>query len=166
MSTHATVPTDPRQTPTPDLIAHILERYHAAHRRDLAEAIRLATEVEHEHAADQSCPHGLVDLLTLISDDLEDHQQKEEVVLFPLMLAGSPHVLAGPIARMHLDHTDLAAQFETLKLLTRGFTVPAGASESWRALYALCARIEADLTAHVALEEGILFRRFAATPLN
>lgn len=160
MSPHAAVPADPRQAPTRDLIAHILERYHAAHRRDLAEAVRLATEVEHE----QTCPRGLVDLLMLISDDLEDHQQKEEVVLFPRMLAGSPDVLAGPIARMHLDHADLAAQFETLRLLTEGFTAPAGASESWRALYALCARIEADLTAHVELEEGVLFRRFVAAP--
>lgn len=160
MSTHAAVPADPRQAPTRDLIAHILERYHATHRRDLAEAVRLATEVEHE----QTCPQGLVDLLMLISDDLEDHQQKEEVVLFPRMLAGSLDVLAGPITRMHLDHADLAAQFETLRLLTEGFTVPAGASESWRALYALCARIEADLTAHVELEEGVLFRRFVAAP--
>lgn len=155
---------DPAQPPTEDLIAHILERYHATHRRDLAEAIRLATKVEQVHAAYELCPHGLTDLLTLISDDLEDHQQKEEVVLFPLMLSSARQSLDGPIARMRLDHDDLAQQLESLRALTHGFVAPVSACGTWRSLYALCARIEAELAAHVELEDEVLFPRFVEGP--
>ena len=146
---------------TEDLIAHILDRYHAAHRRDLAEAIQLAVEVEQTDALNQGFPLGLADLLMLINDDLEDHQQKEEVVLFPLMLSGAATSLAGPLTRMQLDHDDLALQLDELRILTRGYAPPANASGSWRRLYEICGRLDAELEIHVALEKNVLFPRFS-----
>lgn len=147
--------------PTEDLIADILAPRHAAHQRLLTRAIRLATQVERVHATHPACPHGLADLLFLIGDDLEDHQQKEEAVLFPLMLSDAPPPLAEPLARMRRDHDDLTRQVKDLRALTNGFAAPPAACETWRTLYAVCARIDADLNAHITLENDVLFPRFS-----
>ena len=148
--------------PTEDLIANILVRHHAAHRRLLTKAIRLATRVERAHAVHDACPHGLADLLLLISDDLEDHQQKEEAVLFPLMLSGAAASLAGPLSRMRRDHDDLIDLAEGLSALTDGFTPPSGACAAWCALYAVCAQLDVGLNADITLENEVLFPRFGA----
>jgi len=68
------------------LIAHILFRYHETHRREFPEAIRLARKVEAAHVAEPECPRGLGDHLAFMADDLESHQQREEQVLFPMIL--------------------------------------------------------------------------------
>lgn len=150
--------------PTEDLIADILVRRHAANRRLLAKAIRLATRVERAHAVHDACPHGLVDLLLLISDDLEDHQQKEEAVLFPLMLSNTARSLAGPLSRMRQDHDGLVSLVEGLSALTDGFSPPPDACATWRALYAACAQLDIGLNADIALENDVLFPRFSRRP--
>jgi len=151
---------------TEDLISHILDRYHGAHRRDLAQAIGLAAQIEQTHAQREDCPHGLTDLLVLISDDLEDHQQKEEVVLFPMMLSDNATSLVGPLMRMRLDHDDLAQQMQSLRALTGDFSTPVDADGAWNQLYVVCARLEADLRRHVELENDVLFPRFLGSPAS
>lgn len=145
---------------TRELIAHILERYHEVHRREFPEAIRMARRVETVHAGKDDCPHGLGDLLALMFDELEDHQQKEEAILFPMMLSGGGPMLLGPIARMVLEHEELGRQLEDMDRLTDGFTPPDAACTTWRALYAACAKLDEDLREHVHLENNILFPRF------
>ena len=76
-----------------DLIAHIIERYHKVHRREFPAVIEMARRVESVHAARSDCPRGLGDLLFRMFEDLEDHQHKEETVLFPAMIKGIGPVL-------------------------------------------------------------------------
>jgi len=79
--------------------------------------------------------------------------------LFPMMRRGqSP--LSGPIACMTHEHEDVVEQLHGLARLTNDFTPPDGACNTWRALYALCAEIDADLRDHMHLENNDLFRRF------
>jgi regulator of cell morphogenesis and NO signaling len=143
---------------TPDLIAYILERYHETHRREFPEAIRLARKVEAVHAGQADCPSGLADHLAMMADDLEGHQQKEERVLFPMMLqGGAPRI---PIARMMAEHRDVDVQLNHLAALTRQFAPPAGACGAWRDLCRACAKIDRDLRQHMRLEDQTLFARF------
>lgn len=80
---------DWRESGIGELIEHILTRYHAIHRIQLPELIRLAKRVEHVHGERQDCPKGLSSHLALMLDELEQHMQKEEQILFPLLQAGS-----------------------------------------------------------------------------
>jgi regulator of cell morphogenesis and NO signaling len=48
---------------SPELIDHILERYHAVHREQLPELIRMARRVEAVHRDHPAVPTGLADLL-------------------------------------------------------------------------------------------------------
>lgn len=151
----------PAPAPTPELIAHIIERYHDVHRQEFPEAIRMARRVETVHRASEDCPHGLGDLLALMFDDLEQHQQKEEAVLFPMMLNGGGPMLRFPIERMIMEHDELGEQLAAMADMTADFLPPDGACATWRALYAACAKLDADLREHVHLENNILFPRFA-----
>lgn len=144
----------------PDLIAHIIERYHKVHRLEFPTVIEMARRVESVHQDRADCPRGLAELLSSMFEDLEDHQHKEEAILFPAMIAGMGTVLRDPIARMMQDHEDLGELLAFMADLTDDFVPPEGACSTWRALYAGCGTLDADLREHVHLENNILFRRF------
>lgn len=145
---------------TADLIAHIIERYHKVHRREFAAVIEMAHRVESVHQARADCPRGLGNLLSDMFEDLEDHQHKEEAVLFPAMINGMGPALRGPIARMMQDHEALGELLAFMADLTDDFVAPEGACATWRALYAGCSKLDMDLREHVHLENNILFQRF------
>ena len=63
------------------------------HRREFPAVIEMARRVESVHAARSDYPRGLGDLLSRLFEDLEDHQHKEEAVLFPAMIKGIGPVL-------------------------------------------------------------------------
>lgn len=142
------------------MIDYILRRYHTTHRRDLAELILLADKVEMVHADDPNVPAGLAVLLAQIETELEDHMQKEEQILFPLMKSGGHPMIAHPIAVMMAEHDSHAEQLARLEALTRGFAPPAGACGSWRALCNGVRALTDDLVVHMHLENTVLFPRF------
>ncbi len=154
------------QSPIPksveDIIDYILERYHQVHRRELPELHRLAIRVEQVHAGHSAVPAGLSDLLARMQADLESHMQKEEQVLFPLMLAGGNPMIVHPIAMMRHEHDECGEELRAIAALTSDMTVPDDACNSWRALYAGLAKLAEDLTEHIHIENNILFPRFAA----
>lgn len=142
------------------LIEHILERYHAVHRAELDELVPLARKVEAVHAGHGQCPKGLGDLLADMRGELEAHMTKEEQVLFPVLLGGSAGCAPFAIRRMRMEHDDHEELLAQLRELTHAFEPPAGACRSWRALYAGCAKLDADLQEHIRLENEVLFPIF------
>jgi regulator of cell morphogenesis and NO signaling len=145
--------------PTSALVEHILERYHATHRQQLAELVPLAEKVEAVHGADPAAPSGLAEMLGGLRDELAIHMAKEEAVLFPAMRAGLPH-LDRPIATMRADHDDHAEALGAMLNLCYGCVPPQHACGSWRRLYASVETLVADLREHVRLENEVLFPRF------
>lgn len=146
--------------PPPDvagLIRHVLERYHDVHRVEFPEAIALARKVEAVHACDPACPRGLAAHLSMMFDDLEAHQQREERMLFPSILQGGCSVVKFPIRRMMAEHEDVHEQLATLRDITKGHTVPDDACASWRALAERCRKIDEDLVEHMRIENEELF---------
>jgi len=134
---------------TPELIDLIVIRYHQVHRRELPELVKLARRVEAVHRDHPRVPAGLADLLERIQTELGEHMQKEEQVLFPLMLRGGHPMIGGPISVMLAEK------------LTDDFTPPEGACTSWRALYAGARKLADDLITHIHTENNVLFPRFA-----
>ena len=142
------------------LIDHILERYHAVHRSQLPELIRMARRVEAVHRDNPHVPSGLATLLESMEAELLSHMQKEENILFPaLKLGGSPFV-SQPIGMMRSEHVAHGAMLDRLLELTQGATPPDGACNTWRALYAGIAQLNDDLISHIHLENNVLFSHF------
>lgn len=153
----ARVPTD-----ADSLIDHIVTRFHDGHRRDLPEMIGLATKVEQVHAGHPEVPAGLSALLQAMLDELQNHMQKEEQVLFPMMCRNPRRFLAPPIAQMREEHTEHGQMLERMRSIAHDFAPPAQACNTWRALYAGLAHFHAEFMEHVHTENNILFPQFEA----
>lgn len=151
-----------RPAGTPELIELIETRYHATHRRELPELIRLARRVEAVHQDHPAVPRGIGDLLQRISGELEVHMKKEELILFPMMRRGRHPMIAQPIAVMLAEHDDHGAHLRELEALTNDYVAPDDACPSWRALYVGVRKLADDLMEHIHTENNILFPRFQA----
>ncbi|MGC8477527.1 MAG: iron-sulfur cluster repair di-iron protein [Acetobacteraceae bacterium] len=157
----AEMPADPA-----GLVALIVSRFHAGHRRELPELIRLSQRVEAVHRGKPGTPAGLADILSGLQAELIPHMAKEELILFPLLVAGPADpraaMAAGPIARMRAEHDDCGAMLEEVARVTSDLTLPAEACNSFRALYAGLAHFRDELTEHIHLENNVLFPPFEA----
>ncbi|RFO97336.1 iron-sulfur cluster repair di-iron protein [Rhodoferax lacus] len=164
---NARLPTTQAETFVPGsdpaaLIDHILERYHAVHRTQLPELIRMARRVEAVHREHPQVPAGLADVLDAMEQDLLVHMQKEEAILFPLLKAGGNPFVGQPISMMRAEHIEHGATLDRLAGLTNNATPPQGACNTWRALYAGIAQLSEDLAHHIHLENNVLFAQFEA----
>lgn len=150
---------DPATLPTETLVAYVVDRFHRTHLDELTELVALAWRVETRHADHARCPLGLAEHLLLMFEDLEAHQGTEESVLFPRLIAGDAGAEFSPLARLQADHDDQLDQLRELRRVTRDYEAPEDACGSWRRLYALCSKFDADLREHVRIEQQHLFPR-------
>lgn len=144
--------------PTAQLIAHLVDGYHAAHRAELPRLLAMAEKVERVHAGNTECPAGLAEHLHGMALRLEQHMQKEEHVLFPLLL-GDVAGTEAPIACLRDEHDGHGADLQKLRALAHDFVPPASACNTWRALYLGLHELERMLMEHIHLENHVLFAR-------
>jgi regulator of cell morphogenesis and NO signaling len=145
--------------PPAAIIEFILHRFHEPLRRDLPVLVSGARLVEAETSPSALRPTGLADHLEQILIAVESHLAKEEKILFPLILAGRGGSAFMPIKVMMAEHEDHMANLGRTRALTHDFALPAEASETWGTLYLDLQRLEADLNAHIDLENTVLFTR-------
>ncbi|MEO8196490.1 MAG: iron-sulfur cluster repair di-iron protein [Thermoanaerobaculia bacterium] len=157
-------------TPLPALARYIVERFHVPLREELPRLGRMAEKVlaAHGQAHPEVVPE-LVEIFRAFRPELEDHMAKEEAVLFPAIEAlerPAPGVrmpkIAGLVAAMESEHDGAGAALARLRELTAGFAPPAGACNTFRALYDGLAHLETEMHLHVHLENSVLFPRAAA----
>jgi len=146
--------------PLPELVDHILTRYHDPLREDLPPLVDAAAKVERVHGDKADCPRGLADHLARLHAELGTHLAKEEQVLFPAIRSGrrGQHVHM-PIRMMMQEHEDHEVNLQRIRELTSNFAPPAGACGTWRGLYAGLAKLDADLSEHIHFENDVLFPR-------
>lgn len=151
----------------PALVDHILERFHAAHRQQLPELIRMARRVEAVHRDHPEAPAGLAAHLEHMEQELLDHMANEENVLFPMLKAGGNPFVPQPIAMMRHEHVSHGAELARMLALAQDMVPPAGACNTWQALYAGLQQFHDDLIQHIHLENNVLFPQFepAAAPV-
>ncbi|MEW6071520.1 MAG: iron-sulfur cluster repair protein YtfE [Planctomycetota bacterium] len=147
------------EKPLPELINHILSRYHERHREELPRLLAMARKVEAVHADKASSPRGLAALLEEAHGAMESHMQKEEFVLFPLIRSGRGALAAFPVRAMEAEHEDHGRNLALLRERCRGYVAPPEACETWRALYLGLHELEQELMEHIHLEKNVLFPR-------
>ena len=130
------------------LIDHILARYHAVHREQLPELIRMARRVEAVHRDNPQVPNGLAAVLEDAEQDLLSHMMKEESILFPVLKAGGGPLVMEPMGMLRAEHTQHGAMLEKLMALSNNANPPHGACNTWRALYAGIAQFHDDRHRH------------------
>jgi regulator of cell morphogenesis and NO signaling len=140
-----------------ELIAHIVERFHETHRRELRKLAALASELGASGA-------DLAEHLASMATALELHMFKEEMRLFPMMEQGGNALIGRLIEDLERDHRVHEQAISGLEELTARLSVLAERAETVDALRTGVAKLVADLRAHIRLEDDVLFPRFGATP--
>lgn len=142
-----------------ELIEHIVRHFHEDHRAELPRLLAMAEKVERVHAGRTTCPTGLAQYLHEFGQRLDQHMQKEEQVLFPLLRQGAD--APAPIHCMLAEHDEHAVSLRTVRALAHDFVPPAEACGTWRALYKGLEALERMVMEHVHLENHVLFPRHA-----
>jgi regulator of cell morphogenesis and NO signaling len=150
------------EAPLAALVDHVTGHYHARLREEIPQLVAMAEKVERVHADKADCPHGLAAHLRQVHGAVLDHLEKEEVVLFPMILQGRGWQAAGPVQMMEHEHDDHGVSLARTRALTGDLEPPAEACTTWRALYLRLAELERELMEHIHLENNVLFPRALA----
>ena len=160
------------QAPLSELTRHIVETHHAYVRQEIPRLNALLEKVNSRHgnAHPELAPMKLV--FAFVGEDMLNHMQKEEQVLFPYInsLERTSHEgaqppptpfgsVTRPVECMMRDHEKAGKDMQQMRDLSAGYTLPEGACLSYRALYDGLREFEQDLHRHVYLENNILFPR-------
>jgi regulator of cell morphogenesis and NO signaling len=146
--------------PLDHLIDHILHAYHKPLWEELPRLEEMARKVLDVHR--EKDPEGLAELVRIVvalHAELDQHMQKEEQILFPMVKRGQGIMAGGPISVMEYEHEAAGAALRRLRELTKDYEVPAEACNTWRALWHGLAALETELHEHIHLENNILFPR-------
>ena len=151
------------EAPLGALIEHIRTQYHRPLDEELPRLEAMARKVHAVHGAkDPERLAAVVEVTAALRTDLEQHMQKEEQILFPLILQGGGAAAGGPVAVMEEEHEAAGGMLRQLRELTDDFTPPEEACNTWRALWHGLADLERSLHEHIHLENNILFPRALA----
>ena len=144
-----------------EIINYLLARFHQVHRVQLQELQHLAERVETVHQQDVQCPLGLAEHLKHMQLELEQHMQKEEQILFPMIENGQGKMVGGPIHVMKTEHDEHVHAIHQIDQLTNNMKLPEDACNTWQTLYLGLTTFKEDLQQHIHLENNILFARYS-----
>ncbi|MAF64617.1 MAG: iron-sulfur cluster repair di-iron protein [Planctomycetes bacterium] len=148
------------ERPLSELIDHILVTYHEPLREELPRIEEMVRKVHAVHGdKDRPCFDGLLRTFLAIKADIEQHLPKEEQILFPTIKAGQGAMAMGPMHVMEMEHETLGGMLREVRSLTNDFTLPEGACNTWRALWAALEDLETSLHEHIHLENNVLHPR-------
>ena len=154
-----------------ELADHIERTHHAYLKRELPRLEQMTARVADRHGERHPELRKLREVFAAFKPDLEAHMVKEERILFPICRAldravDAPAFHCGsvrnPVAVMVAEHDHAGEDLREMRELTGGYVPPEGACNTYRAMLAGLAELEADMHQHVHLENNLLFPRAIA----
>ncbi len=152
------------------LVSYIVSNHHAYVRQALPSIQTHARKIASVHGENHP---ELIDVAALfdgVADEMTSHMMKEEHVLFPYITAlgaaaqrgtAAPSApfgrVSNPIRMMEREHESAGAAMARIRELTGGYAPPEDGCTTYRITLQELAAFEADLHAHVHLENNILF---------
>jgi regulator of cell morphogenesis and NO signaling len=151
---------------------HIVETHHAYVRAELPRLEAFAQKVNSRHGDKQPELGQIQQLVASLGDELLQHLDKEEMVLFPYVTnlernlttcgprpLGCFGAVRNPIRVMMSEHDAAGDALSRMRALSNGFTPPEWGCPTYRGFYQALSEFEKDLHQHVHLENNILFPR-------
>lgn len=151
-----------RTAPLDQVITHLLDAYHKPLRAELGRLAALTTELAIEAGRAEPRLLELRRCFSELDHELHLHMEKEEQILFPMILAGDGAHAGGPIQVMEHEHVGARALLAELRRLTDGYRAAPGASERQVTVFAGLAALERAMNAHIDLENHVLHPRALA----
>lgn len=152
------------------LIDHIINVHHSYVNESLPIISQYANKVAKVHGHHYKEVVEINTLFHKVANELLMHLHKEEEILFPYIkeLAKTEKEdvhnnitppfgsVNNPIRMMEEEHETAGDIFKEIAVLTKNYTPPAEACNTFRALYAKLEEFEQDLHLHIHLENNIL----------
>jgi regulator of cell morphogenesis and NO signaling len=159
--------------PLRELVDHIVGRHHEYLRRELPALTTRITKVYRVYNQRYGPTlTGLPEVFAGVRAELEAHIQKEEMILFPVIVAteaainnGTPlprtpfGTVENPIRVMEAEHESAGDALAQIREITQDFSIPDCACVTYKAMIRGLQDLEQDLHMHIHLENNILFPR-------
>ena len=151
------------------LSEYIVMTHHQFVKREMPVIVGYLQKVAFKHGDRQPELKQIIQLFTAVKEEMEQHMQKEEMILFPRikeiekMVAEGKEVninstyLLSPVRMMEQEHDHAGSMLAEIRRLTDNFMPPADACTTYRLSFAALEAFELDLHRHVHLENNILF---------
>jgi regulator of cell morphogenesis and NO signaling len=152
----------------PKLISHIVARHHYYVKMSMPLIMAHLEKVAAKHGDAYPYMREVRDLFAEVQSEMLPHMQKEELVLFPRMVAldrneGSQvNLIFGPMSVMENEHEQASKHMYRIRELTNHYAEPLGACTTFRVCLHELRDFEQDLHQHVHLENNILFPKARA----
>jgi regulator of cell morphogenesis and NO signaling len=150
------------QAPLTDIIDHILVTFHKPLCEELPRLEAMARKVAEVHGDKDPRLAEIRSVVVGLKAEMFDHMAKEEQILFPMINRGQGAMAGGPVSVMLDEHDSAGNALSRLRELTDGFVPSEQACNTWRALWAGLAALEAATHQHIHIENNILFPRALA----
>lgn len=141
-----------------ELIHFIMHEYHQSHRQTLPELINKSKEMVLSYSDARVYPQELPITLNRLRQELFEHMEKEELILFPLLSTKSHHYLCTQLYKAEHNHQDHRSLLQKIKQIMNDFP-PSETDINWKNFYADLTKFCEALEEHMMLEEEILFNR-------
>lgn len=152
------------------LVSYIVSNHHAYVREALPTIQAHTRKIAEVHGANHPELVEVAALFNSVSDEMTSHMMKEEHVLFPYITALGVAAQRGtaapvppfgrvsnPIRMMEQEHESAGNAMARIREVTSGYVPPADGCTTYRITMQELEAFEADLHAHVHLENNILF---------
>jgi regulator of cell morphogenesis and NO signaling len=160
-------------SPLHELANHIVTRHHEYLKRELpAIAVRLEKVYRVYNHRRGDTLVGLPEVFSGLQQELTSHMWKEEMVLFPAIIAYEAAATVGdrlpampfgsvanPIRMMESEHDTAGAALTAIRAITDNYDIPDYACVTYKALINGLRELEQDLHLHIHLENNVLFPR-------
>ena len=156
-----------QHVPLDELMQHIVNTHHDYLKRELPRLEQILATVVRVHGPmhdDELRP--LAKDFAALKAELTAHLLKEETVSFPaiarLLKGEGRDEAAKAIVDLEQEHEAAGELLHAMREITRNYTAPADACNTYRALYSGLSELEQDIHRHIHLENNVLFPRVPA----
>lgn len=151
------------------LIRYILVKHHFYTRQSMPVIEAHLIKVAEKHGERFPYMRTVNELFSYLKNDMYEHMQKEEMVLFPRIKEieasfnsktntnKQQEYISNPVAMMVHEHDEAGAIMEQIRILTNDYSVPEGTCNTFKITLEELKAFEEDLHKHVHLENNLLF---------
>ena len=148
-----------------ELCQYIVARHHVFVKQNIPAILGHLEKVATKHGDRYPNMVKVYQLFQEVSNELLQHLQKEELILFPMIIKnnGQPsRDYANPVQVMEMEHEHAGELLDLIRQLTKDYTAPEDACTTHRVSLEELRMFEEDLHKHVYLENHLLFPAVAA----
>lgn len=146
------------------LCDYLVNTHHRYVLKTLPELILYTQKIANVHGEHHPELLEVAALFAKINEELIQHLNKEEVVLFPAIKRAltnndreSKEVIVSEITRMAGEHELAGGAMDMINTLTHHYTLPEDSCATYQVTFKLLEQFEDDLHIHVHLENNILY---------